>query len=155
MRYSGFFVPPLTSLYTFNLLSDDASALYLSPNTSRAHKRLIAEGPQYTRNSWTHFSEQTSSPILLEAGSAYYIEAIHSQGFGPWAIGFGAKIHALNKTSRISFADHELQDIAISSKVVKEKQVCVMIYLFLPVFTVMFILTTETDRQGCSNHSSH
>ena len=33
-RYSGFFVPPISSLYSFNLRSDDQSRLYLSQNAS-------------------------------------------------------------------------------------------------------------------------
>ena len=33
-RYSGFFVPPKTSLYTFNVRSDDHSRLYFSSNMS-------------------------------------------------------------------------------------------------------------------------
>ena len=47
-RYSGFFVPPKTSLYTFNVRSDDHSRLYFSSNMS-------TEGLQevITINTWT------------------------------------------------------------------------------------------------------
>ena len=33
-RYTGFFVPPVSSLYTFNVRSDDLSRLYFSANAS-------------------------------------------------------------------------------------------------------------------------
>jgi len=79
-RFSGFFVPPLTSLYTFVVRSDDQSRLYLSPNMSDEHKQLIAYAPYHTSRSWNRFPEQTSAPILLEAGKAYYMDAVSNQG---------------------------------------------------------------------------
>ena len=42
-RFSGFFVPPLSSNYTFNIQSDDRSKLYFSPNMSSEHTKLIAD----------------------------------------------------------------------------------------------------------------
>ena len=123
-RYTGFFVPPVSSLYTFNILSDDRSRLYLSPNASSAHKEVIAFAPQHTRGSWTFFPQQLSQPIFLEAGSVHYIEAVHSQGPGFWSLGFGAKLHSLNWTDDRALADHEIQSIEITSEVVLEKQVC-------------------------------
>ncbi len=47
-RVSGFFVPPRTSSYTFNILSDDASRTYLSNNMSSEGLRRIISNP-YTR----------------------------------------------------------------------------------------------------------
>ena len=67
-RYSGFFVPPIDSLYTFNFISDNKLRLYLSPNTSREHKELIAFANSHTRRRWDYFDTQFSSPIPLQGG---------------------------------------------------------------------------------------
>ena len=67
-RYSGFFVPPIDSLYTFNFISDDRLRLYLSPNTSREHKELIAYANSHTRGKWNNFDTQFSRPIPLQGG---------------------------------------------------------------------------------------
>ena len=69
-----------------------------------------------------------SSPIELKAGQAYYIEALQTQGGGPWNIGVGAKIHNLTWTDDIALADHEEQIIQITSTVIKETQVCIWSY---------------------------
>ena len=122
-RYSGFFVPPVDSLYTFNIISDDLMRLHLSPNTSREHKELIAYANSWTRNSWNYHETQVSEPLYLKAGQAYYIEAVQGNGYGPWNIGFGAKVHSISWTSDRALADHETQLIDISSTVVKETQV--------------------------------
>ena len=122
-RLSGFFVPPLTSLYTFSIRSDDQSRLYLSPNMSAEHKKLIANAPQHTRHSWTFFSTQTANPVLLEAGKAYYIESVLNQFSYGWDIGISAKIHNLSWNSYPFNGDNEVQRINISSLVVKEEHV--------------------------------
>ena len=122
-RYSGFFVPPLTSLYTFQIQSDDQSRLYLSPDTSEERKQLVAFADQFTRNQRDYLPSQTSKPVLLEAGSYYYIEALSNQFGGPWHYGFGAKVHSLDWTSYPYQADKEVQRIRISSTVVKEQHV--------------------------------
>ena len=57
-------------------------------------------------------------------GKAYYIEAVQQQGWGPWSIGIGAKIHSLNWTNDRADADHEEQQVTIQSVVVNETQVC-------------------------------
>ena len=122
-RYSGFFVPPVTSLYTFQIQSDDLSRLYLSPNTSEEHKQIIAFADAFTRNRRDFFPSQTSEPVFLEAGSYHYIEALLSQFSGPWHLGFGAKVHSLDWTSYPYQADKEVQRINITSTVVKEQHV--------------------------------
>ena len=54
-RLTGFFVPPVSSNYTFNICSDDSSHLYLSPNASSDHTQLILStgytGPRYVNYS--------------------------------------------------------------------------------------------------------
>ena len=49
-RYSGFFVPPMSSLYTFNIQSDDLSRLYFSPNASTGE--LLGD-PVISISQWT------------------------------------------------------------------------------------------------------
>ena len=56
-------------------------------------------------------------------GKAYYIEAVQQQGWGPWSIGIGTKVHSLNWTNDRADADHEEQ-VTIQSVVVNETQVC-------------------------------
>ena len=126
-RLSGFFVPPITSLYTFSVRSDDASALYLSPDSSSEgiENHLIAYAPSYSRESWTYFDEQTSDPILLEEGEHYYYMMVGNQGYGPWNIAFGAKVHNLSYNARPYVGDNEQQLLAISSTVIKEEHVSV------------------------------
>ena len=122
-RFSGFLAPPVTSLYTFSIRSDDNSRLYLSPNMSAEHKQLIAYAPQWTRRSWTYWPTQTSDPVLLEAGKAYYIESLLNQYGGGWNKGISAKIHNLSWNSYPFNGDSEVQRINISSLVVKEEHV--------------------------------
>ena len=127
-RYTGFFVPPITSDYIFSILSDDQSRLYLSPNTSRAHKEMIADAPFYTAGRWDRFPTQSSRRIRLEAGKSYYMETLQGQGVGPWTIAFGVKALSLNLTDDQVLADHEEQEIDVSSDVVLETQVCESLY---------------------------
>ena len=47
-RFSGFFVPPKSSLYTFNLRSDDHSRLLLSPNASSQYVDSIINVETHT-----------------------------------------------------------------------------------------------------------
>ena len=49
-RFSGFFVPPMSSVYTFNIHSDDLSRMYFSPNASSEYLgEPIISIPQWTR----------------------------------------------------------------------------------------------------------
>ncbi len=127
-RWSGFFIPPESCLYTFNMRSDDPGRLFLSPNMSAESKVLIAYADQYTGNSWNRFDTQLSEPIWLDKGKPYYIEA-HGVNFpGNWELGFGAKIHCYDYTTYPYNGDTEEQLIVISSTVVLEEHVC-QIYL--------------------------
>jgi hypothetical protein len=73
-RFSGFFVPPKSSLYTFNVRSDDWSRLYLSPNSSADHAKLIISVDSHTSHRYTHFAFELASvtdlaTFLLQVGS--------------------------------------------------------------------------------------
>ena len=81
-RYSGFFVPPVTSLYTFAIVSDDLSRLYVSPTANADDMELIAYANQHTVSQWNRFESQTSEPMMLERGKYYYMEAYSNNGGG-------------------------------------------------------------------------
>ncbi|HTL17309.1 MAG TPA: LamG-like jellyroll fold domain-containing protein [Patescibacteria group bacterium] len=99
-RVSGYFIPPQTTNYVFFVCSDDDSDLFLSTDDTPLNKHLIA-----TEASWSNSREWLSSAggsdptakrsdqfagtawpngntISLNAGSRYYIEAVHHQGVG-------------------------------------------------------------------------
>jgi uncharacterized delta-60 repeat protein len=88
-RLTGFLVPPLTGDYVFYLASDDQGALFLSPDTTPANKVRIAfeSGWNFPRN-WAGMGpngtnlSSISSPMHLEAGQRYYVEALHKEAMG-------------------------------------------------------------------------
>ena len=89
-RWSGFFVPPVTSLYTFSVLSDDLSRLYVSPSMDREAMQLLAYSNSHTSGQWDLFETQTSAPVMMEQGQYYYMEAYSNQGGGEdWRSGSG------------------------------------------------------------------
>jgi hypothetical protein len=81
---SGFIVPEVSGRYEFYVSGDGPSELYLSFNENPANSILIAYEPSgsnsrewlesETRNS--DFPENRSTPIPLETGARYYVEAI-------------------------------------------------------------------------------
>ena len=80
-RISGFICPPQTGLYTFWIASEAESQLWLSTNANPQNKRLIANVKGTTRiNQWNKYASQQSNPILLVAGSQYYIEGLMNGG---------------------------------------------------------------------------
>ena len=122
-RYRGYFVPPYDGLYTFYIRSDDNSRLFLSPNNSVEHAEIIADAPTYTREIWDLYDTQKSVPLELKSGQAYYLEALHYQGYGGWHVEFGAKFHNTTMTSSEVYGEHEEQRIQISSEIRKETHV--------------------------------
>ena len=93
-RWSGFFVPPVTSLYTFSVLSDDLSRLYVSPSMDREAMQLLAYSNSHTLGRWDLFETQTSAPVMMEQGQYYYMEAYSNQGGGEdWRSGSGRGMH--------------------------------------------------------------
>jgi hypothetical protein len=103
-RISGWFIPPTTDSYTFLLACDDDSDLFLSPDNTIAHKRMIAQetgwsgmdqwfvavtaqtsAGQARSDQWSPDNGATipyANGIPLTAGQAYYIEMVHHQGGG-------------------------------------------------------------------------
>jgi hypothetical protein len=82
-RLSGWLVPPVSGVYTFWIASDDSSTLFLSTDEKESGKQAIAGVSGYTSfQVWTASSSQVSTPVFLQAGRAYYIEAQHQEGGG-------------------------------------------------------------------------
>jgi hypothetical protein len=91
----GFVHPPETDEYQFFVAADDATVLFLSKDEIPANKQLVAIEPNWngvrefgqTRNRWIVDIDSVrqingSAPIRLEAGKAYFIEAITKEGGG-------------------------------------------------------------------------
>ncbi len=80
-RMRAFVVPPTNGQYTFWIASDDTSQLFLSTNESPAGMQPIAQQTSYNNPEvWNAYPNQQSTPITLQAGVRYYIEAQMQQG---------------------------------------------------------------------------
>ena len=82
-RLRAFVVPPTNGTYTFWIASDDTSLLLLSTNENPANEIPIASVTAWT--AWRVFNDestQQSSPIYLQGGQRYYLEALMQQGTG-------------------------------------------------------------------------
>ncbi len=82
-RIRGYITAPVTGDYSFWIASDDDSQLFLSSDDSKFNRTRIAwmtgwSGPQV----WNKFSSQKSAAIHLVAGTRYFIEALHKEGWG-------------------------------------------------------------------------
>ncbi len=102
----GYFYPPATGDYIFWIASDDNSELYLSTDSDPLNKKLIAresvwsnprqytesggnsdltmkDSSQFTGTAWpTNDPATGGAKITLQAGRAYYIEALSKEGGG-------------------------------------------------------------------------
>jgi hypothetical protein len=82
-RIHGFLTPSDTGSYTFWIASDDNSELWLSSDANPANAAKIAEVTGWTSSrQWNRYPEQQSNAIMLTAGQAYYIKALHKEGTG-------------------------------------------------------------------------
>ena len=82
-RIKGYVCPPASGEYLFWISSNDHSELWLSTDENPANKVMIANVTAATNpRQWDKFTSQRSSPVHLQAGKQYYIEAWHKQGVG-------------------------------------------------------------------------
>jgi hypothetical protein len=82
-RLRGYIIAPLTGNYTFWFASDDGGQLWLSTDDSPVNRKKIAEVTGWTNSrEWTREAGQKSSAIALEAGRAYYVEALMKEAGG-------------------------------------------------------------------------
>jgi hypothetical protein len=80
----GYLTPAETGYYKFAIASDDHSILYLGTSDQRSSKREICyyNGSTGQWNTGAQLANQQSALIYLEAGKAYFIEAVHRDGTG-------------------------------------------------------------------------
>jgi len=82
-RMRGYVHPDATGDYTFWIASDDNGQLWLSTDEDPANRQLIAWVPVWSSSrDWDKYAEQQSSPVTLQAGQRYYIEALQKEGGG-------------------------------------------------------------------------
>jgi len=82
-RLRGWLLPPESGKYTFWITADDSAELWLSSDSSHGNKRLIAAVEEAVGDKeWERQDRQRSQAIALQAGEAYYIEALHKDGGG-------------------------------------------------------------------------
>ncbi|MEM7128963.1 MAG: putative Ig domain-containing protein [Chloroflexota bacterium] len=83
-RIHGLIYPPITGQYIFWIASDDQGELWLSSDETSDNLSLIANVIDYTLspNEWGKYPEQQSALITLQAGQAYYIDALAQEGGG-------------------------------------------------------------------------
>lgn len=73
---------PTTGLYKFYLASDDGCQLKFSRTTPAAAITIASVTGYTARNVWNAQASQTSTQQALIAGTKYYLEIVHKQGFG-------------------------------------------------------------------------
>ncbi len=82
-RLRTFVVPPSSGNFTFWISSDDASQLFVSTDENPANMALVASVNSWTDSRvWNTEPNQQSTPIHLQAGQRYYVEARMQQGGG-------------------------------------------------------------------------
>ncbi|MBA3684569.1 MAG: right-handed parallel beta-helix repeat-containing protein [Planctomycetes bacterium] len=82
-RMRGLVHPPVTGSYTFWVSGDDNCELWLSTSDRTAAKQRIATVPGWTNaREWARYPEQRSAAVTLQAGAAYYIEALQKEEGG-------------------------------------------------------------------------
>ncbi|MFD2228556.1 PA14 domain-containing protein [Alkalimarinus sediminis] len=82
-RIRGYLYPDTTGSYTFYISSNDSSELWISTGENPDKKRLVAYMDGWaTPGDTSKYPTQKSTPIILESGQAYYIEALQKQGSG-------------------------------------------------------------------------
>ena len=79
-RVQGYFAPPVSGRYTFNITGDDNVELYISGNTSSKQLKQIAYIKGWTNpDEENKFSSQTSKGIEFKKGKLYYFELRHKE----------------------------------------------------------------------------
>jgi len=81
-RLRGWLFPPATGDYTFWISTDDNGQLWLSTDEDPANTQLIASEDSWTDSRVWEDGNEKSSPITLEEGKVYYIEALMKEGGG-------------------------------------------------------------------------
>ena len=82
-RMRGFLTVGTTGVYTFTIVGDDQTELYLSTSNNPATKVKIAYIDGWTNpGELTKYPSQKSAAITLTANVDYYLEILHKEGAG-------------------------------------------------------------------------
>lgn len=82
-RIRGYIHPPVTGQYRFWMAADDQGELWLSSDDEPTNSSLIASVQELTLpHEWDKEPTQESTLITLQAGTHYYIEALHKEDSG-------------------------------------------------------------------------
>jgi hypothetical protein len=83
VRVRGWLVPETSGEYRFWIAGDDQAQLSLSTDADPANATVVASLHSHSKSEqWDKYPEQASTTIPLEAGKAYYIEALLKQEWG-------------------------------------------------------------------------
>lgn len=78
-RLRALFIPPTSGNWVFYLSSDDAGQLFFNPNGASEDGKILVQNETGCCNP---YSAHATAPFALEAGRAYYLEAIYKEGGG-------------------------------------------------------------------------
>jgi hypothetical protein len=84
-RLRGYVCPPQSGSYTFYVAGDDQAELWLSPDADPARAVRVASCTNWTASNrdFYRYASQQSAAVALVAGTRYYLEVRHKQGWGP------------------------------------------------------------------------
>jgi hypothetical protein len=84
-RLRGYICPPQSGNYTFFVAGDDQAELWLSTDADPGHAMRIAYCTNWISSvhDFYRYPSQQSAAITLQAGTRYYVEVRHKQGWGP------------------------------------------------------------------------
>jgi hypothetical protein len=122
-RLRGYLCPPQTGAYTFFVVGDDEAELWLSSDADPARKVRIAACSGWTASNrdFTRYPAQQSAPVALTAGTRYYVEALHKQGWGPgyvavaWRLPDGSQAQPIPASNIIPFSTTAGRGVAAAS----------------------------------------
>lgn len=82
-RIYGYLIPDVSGEYVFYIAADDQAELAVSPDADPKNAKKIAKLGKWTfPRKYDKYPEQKSTPVKLEAGKKYYIEAVMFEGGG-------------------------------------------------------------------------
>ena len=158
LQLEGYFVPPITTNYTFYIASDDYSDLFMSPNESESSIALLSFSAGWSGHYWTR-SGQISTPRWLVAGKRYFMRARQQENGGGDHLFVAMRIHNTSslKTDEENryLSLRERQIVRISTVVVREVQTITITGVTSGTFKVICAKgTTSLIDIGSSNLGS-
>ena len=92
-RVAGYFIAPKSGTYRFAVAADDRGELWLGTSGAPGSRQRIAYANSPTgHRQWNLHPTQTSEPVTLAAGQAYFIEALHKDGTGGDCLAVGVEL---------------------------------------------------------------